>query len=109
MPNEKPKAPPSTSLNPIDPAWVALVEILARVEKEPYHWPVGRTTFQKIAYFATESGIPTGLHYQRGSFGPYAPGLKPLITKLANHALIREERLGRMLAVRVGPTFRDAQ
>ena len=101
--------PPLPSPSRIDPAWVALVEILARVEKEPYHWPVGRTTFQKIAYFATEAGIPTGLHYQRGSFGPYASGLKPLITKLANHALIREERLGRMFAVKVGPTFSDAQ
>jgi uncharacterized protein YwgA len=109
MPSEKTKIPPSTSPDRIDPAWVALVEILDRLEKEPYHWPVGRTTFQKIAYFATESGIPTRLHYQRGSFGPYAPGLKPLIAKLANHALIREERLGRMFAVKVGPTFRDAQ
>jgi uncharacterized protein YwgA len=98
-------APPSR----IEPAWVALVEILARVEKEPYHWPVGRTTFQKIAYFATESGIPTGLHYRRGSFGPYAPELKTLITRLANNALIREERLGRMFAVKVGQTFTDAR
>jgi len=100
-----PLPPPSR----IDPAWVALVEILALVEKEPYHWPVGRTTFQKIAYFATEAGIPTGLQYQRGSFGPYAPELKALITTLANHALIREERLGKMFAVKVGPTFHDAQ
>jgi len=100
-----PSPPPSR----IDPAWIALVEILARVEREPYHWPVGRTTFQKIAYFATEAGIPTGLHYQRSSFGPYAPELKALITRLANNALIREERLGRMFAVKVGPTFTDAQ
>ena len=34
----------------VKPAWVALVEILSRLEQEPYHWPVGRTTFQKIAY-----------------------------------------------------------
>src|SRR5205085_7361708 len=38
----------------INPAWVALVEILARIVREPYHSPVGRTTFQKIAYFAME-------------------------------------------------------
>ncbi len=101
--------PPSPPPSRIDPAWVALVEILARVEREPYHWPVGRTTFQKIAYFATEAGIPTGLQYQRGSFGPYASELKVLITRLANNALIREERLGRMFAVKVGPTFTDAQ
>jgi uncharacterized protein YwgA len=85
------------------------VEVLARVENEPYHWPIGRTTFQKIAYFATESGIPTGLQYQRGSFGPYALGLKSLITRLVNNGLIHEERLGQMFAVKVGPTFEDAR
>ncbi|HID30987.1 MAG TPA: Appr-1-p processing protein [Desulfobacterales bacterium] len=98
-----------TPPNRIEPAWVALVDILAQIEKEPYHWPVGRTIFQKMAYFATELNIPTGLQYRRGSFGPYAPGLKGLITRLVNHALIHEERLGRMLAVKVGPTFEDAR
>jgi len=93
----------------VQPAWVALVEILARIEREPYHWPVGRTTFQKIAYFATESGLPTGLAFSRGSFGPYARDLKTRITQLVNNGLIREERLGRMFAVKVGPTFEDAR
>jgi hypothetical protein len=92
----------------IAPAWVALVVILDCIEREPYHWPVGRTIFQKIAYFATESGIPTGLEYQRSSFGPYTPKLKSVTTKLVNNGLTREERLGRMFAVRVGPTFKDA-
>ncbi len=90
-------------------SWVALVEILAQIQREPHHWPVGRTTFQKIAYFATESGIPTGLHYQRGSYGPFAPELKNLMTRLVNHALIREDRLGRMFTVTPGPTFADAR
>ena len=93
----------------IGPAWVAIVEILDRIEKEPYHWPVGRTTFQKIAYFATESGLPTGLKYERGSYGPYAGALKERITVLVNNGLLHEERLGRMFAVRVGQTFPDAQ
>jgi O-acetyl-ADP-ribose deacetylase (regulator of RNase III)/uncharacterized protein YwgA len=93
----------------IPPAWIALVEILHGIEREPYHWPVGRTTFQKIAYFATESGIPTGLRYRRGSFGPYADDLKRHITLLVNNGLIREERLGNMLAVRTGETFDDAR
>ena len=96
-------------LSRIEPAWIALVEILARIESEPHHWPIGRIGFQKIAYFATCAGLPTGLNYERGSFGPYASGLKLVITRLANNGLIREERLGKMLAVRVGPTFRDAQ
>ncbi|HTN72959.1 MAG TPA: macro domain-containing protein, partial [Methylomirabilota bacterium] len=37
----------------INPAWVALVEILHRIEAQPYHWPTGRTIFQKLAYVAT--------------------------------------------------------
>jgi len=93
----------------IQPAWIALVEILKRVEKEPYHWPVGRTTFQKMAYVATLAGLPTRLHYRRGSYGPFSAELKGLVTKLVNHGLIREERLGRMFSVKVGPTYEDAR
>ena len=89
-------------------SWTALVEILKRIEQQPYHWPIGRTSFQKIAYFATEAGIPTGLKYERGSYGPYSPDLKKGITRLVNNGLIKEERLGRMFAVRVGQTFADA-
>ena len=93
----------------IGPAWIAVVEILKRIEEEPFHWPVGRTTFQKIAYFATESGIPTGLKYKRGSYGPHTPALKERITVLVNNGLVREEPLGRMLAIHVGQTFNDAK
>ena len=93
----------------VKPAWIALVEILSRLEQEPYHWPVGRTTFQKIAYISTQEGLPTGLHYQKSSFGPFSPELKGIITRLVNNGLIREEQLGRMFAVKVGPTFEDAR
>jgi len=92
----------------IDPAWVALAEIVRRVDAEPYHWPIGRTAFQKLAYLATEEGLPTGLQFTHGSYGPYSSGLKRLVTRLVNNGLIREERLGRMFAVRPGPTLPDA-
>jgi uncharacterized protein YwgA/O-acetyl-ADP-ribose deacetylase (regulator of RNase III) len=93
----------------IKPGWVALVEILQRLEEQPYHWPVRRTTFQKIAYVTTEEGLPTELHYKKGSYGPFSEEVKGLIARLINNGLIREERLGRMLAVKVGPTFFDAR
>ncbi len=98
----------ATDENRLEPSWVAVVKILEQVENEWYHWQVGRTMFQKIAYFATEVGIPTGLQYRRGSFGPYAQELKKNITRLVNNGLIQEERLGRMFAVKVGSTFSDA-
>jgi uncharacterized protein YwgA len=93
----------------IKPAWVALVEILQRLEEQPYHPPVGRTTFQKIAYVATQEGLPTDLHHQKGSYGPYSEELKGLTARLINNGLIREEKLGRMLGIKVGPTFKDAR
>jgi uncharacterized protein YwgA len=89
----------------INPAWVALVEILHRIEKQPYHWPVGRTIFQKIAYVATRQGLPTGFVYQKGSFGPFSKELKNAETKLVNNNLLQEERFGKMFMVKVGPNF----
>lgn len=93
----------------ITPDWIAIVEILSRIESEPYHWPVGRTTLQKMVYFATEAGLSTDLVYSEGSYGPYAPRLKFKITQLVNNGLIREERLGSMFHIMTGPTFQDAK
>jgi uncharacterized protein YwgA/O-acetyl-ADP-ribose deacetylase (regulator of RNase III) len=92
----------------IKPAWVALVEILKRIEEQPYHWPVGRTRFQKIAYFASEQGLPLGIDYQKGSYGPFSPALKALVTRLINNGLIREQRMGKMFGIKVGQTYQDA-
>lgn len=89
----------------LNPAWLALVEILRRIEKQPYHWPVGRTIFQKIVYVATRQGLPTGFSYQKGSFGPFSKEVKSAETKLVNNNLLQEERLGRMFMVKVGPNF----
>jgi uncharacterized protein YwgA/O-acetyl-ADP-ribose deacetylase (regulator of RNase III) len=92
----------------MNPAYVCLVEILARIEREPYHWPIGRIIFQKIAYFATELGLPTGLHFVRGSYGPFSSDVRPLVTRLVNNGLIQEVQRGNMFAIQPGPTYRDA-
>ncbi|HDQ25387.1 MAG TPA: Appr-1-p processing protein [bacterium] len=93
----------------LKPGLIALVEILDRIEKQPFHFPVGRTIFQKIAYIATEQGIDTGLVYAKSSFGPYSAGLKEAQTKLLNHGLLTEERRGSFFIIRVGGTFKDAK
>lgn len=93
----------------IEPGWIALVEILRRIEQDPYHNPVGRTMFQKLAYFASEEGVPTGLEHEKGPYGPYASGLKGVKSKLLNNGLLQEEKKGRMFHVQVGPTFEDAR
>jgi O-acetyl-ADP-ribose deacetylase (regulator of RNase III)/uncharacterized protein YwgA len=89
----------------MNPAWIALVEILRRIEEQPYHWPVGRTIFQKIAYVATQQGLPTGFVYQKGSFGPFCRELKNAETKLVNNNLLQEERIRSMFMVKVGPNY----
>lgn len=89
----------------LDAAWVSLVEIVKRIEQQPYHWPIGRTIFQKLAFIATSEGLPTRLNYRRGSFGPFSQELKGVEAKLINNGLLQEERQGRMFVVKVGPNF----
>lgn len=93
----------------LPPSWVALVEILHRLEQEPYRWPAGRMMFQKIAYFATELGLPTNLEYSKSSFGPFASGLKRLTARLMNNGLLAEQRAprGNMYLVRTGPAYAE--
>jgi O-acetyl-ADP-ribose deacetylase (regulator of RNase III)/uncharacterized protein YwgA len=92
----------------VPPEWVAIVAILDRLERQQHHWPVGRVMFQKLVYFATEAGIPTGLEFEAASYGPYSAELKRQIARLQNNGLAVERQVGRMFEVRVGPTYRDA-
>jgi O-acetyl-ADP-ribose deacetylase (regulator of RNase III) len=93
----------------INLAWLALVEIVARVTREPHHRSVGQMTFLKIAYFATAAGLPTGLQFAQGSHGPFASDLEAIITTLVNQGLIEEEKGGQMSRIRPGRTFADAR
>jgi O-acetyl-ADP-ribose deacetylase (regulator of RNase III)/uncharacterized protein YwgA len=102
-------ADPATLMSRIDAPELALVEILRNVETQRYSWPVGRIKFQKLAYFATASGIPTGLEFEPASFGPYADGLKKMIARLQNNGLVEERKVGRLFETRVGPTYEDTR
>jgi O-acetyl-ADP-ribose deacetylase (regulator of RNase III) len=93
----------------VEPAWVALAGTLARIHEDPHHWPIGKTSFQKLAYFATVAGLPTGLAFTKGRHGPYAAGLTSIVTRLANNGLIQERRLGRMTALSPGRTYEAAE
>lgn len=92
----------------VEPEWVAVMAILDKLQRRPHHWPVGRVLFQKLVYFATQAGIPTGLTFAAGSYGPYSEGLKRRLGRLQNNGLAMEQQRGNMLEVRVGPTYRDA-
>jgi O-acetyl-ADP-ribose deacetylase (regulator of RNase III) len=89
----------------LSPGAVALAAIVADIDAEPRHWPIGRTMFQKLAYFATQAGIPTGLEFREESYGPFSPDLNRMRGRLEDNGVVREEPLpgGRMLVVRPGP------
>jgi hypothetical protein len=94
----------------LDPGWVALVAALSELLSDPHHWPIGRTSFQKLAYFLTAAGVPTGLEFVRGTYGPYAADLTRVISALVNNDLLTESQLGRrMIEIEVGDTFPAAR
>jgi len=83
-----------------------LVEILNKLQKQPYAKPVGRTIFQKICYIATEMKLDTGFSFGQSSYGPFSKQIKPALTILANSNLICETQIGKMTAIRVGPQYK---
>jgi O-acetyl-ADP-ribose deacetylase (regulator of RNase III)/uncharacterized protein YwgA len=87
---------------------VALVAVLDRLQRDPHHWPVGKTTLQKLAYFATAAGVDTKMSFERAPYGPFSRDLAGTMSKLVNNDLLTQVKLGRMVAHRVGPTFPSA-
>ena len=104
----RPPLPEPPSNGRLEPGWIALAEIVRRIGQAPHAWPIGRTRLQKLAYFADAAGIPTGFDFMEASYGPYARGLAPALSRLVNNGVLTESRAGRMLAVRPGPSFDDA-
>lgn len=91
----------------IPAAWMALAVVIRKLERERYAAPVGRTSFQKLAYFATVANVPTGLEFEQRSYGPFANGLKAIQTKLINNGILAETKVGSMFEVRTGPAYRS--
>ena len=97
-----------TSNGRLEPGWIALAEIVRRIGEMPHAWPIGRTRLQKLAYFADAAGIRSGLSFLEASYGPYADGLAPALSRLVNNGVLVESRVGRMQTARPGPSFDDA-
>lgn len=93
----------------VRPAMVALVAVMARLERSALAPAIGRTTFQKLGYFASVAGLPLGVEFRRGAYGPYSDGMKDITKRLMNNSLISEEPYGAMTRVRVGPAFDRAE
>ena len=93
----------------LEPWLVAIAETVSRLESLRYHWPVGRVMLQKIVYFATVAGLPTGLEFERASYGPFASDLKAAVGRMQNNGILTEQPRGRMIEIRSGPALDDAR
>ena len=81
---------PDGASSRIRPEWLTITDVIDRIGRKPYAWPVGRTRLQKIAYLLTASGVPTGLVFAKGSYGPFSPDLKAAVAGLVNNGLLAE-------------------
>lgn len=87
----------NNSLYQIKAGWVPLLECVYQLQKNVYSPKVGRIKFQKIAYILTELGIPTGLEFKQGTYGPFSEDLIHIINSFSNSNLIIEEKIESML------------
>lgn len=85
----------------IIPEWYVILEVMYRLQKEPYANPVGRVIFQKLCYILTLLGLNTDLKFVQGNYGPFSEDVKGMINILANANLISEIQLGKMNAIKV--------
>lgn len=99
-------APPATR---VPASAVALAVIVERITEWQHYYPIGRISFQKIAYFATTAGIPTRLRFDRRSFGPFSEDIKRLQSSMINNGLISEQKQGRMYITNPGTTLAHAK
>lgn len=104
--NEEIKGKQQQKLNP---AWLAILEVVEQLSSQPYAYPIGRTIFQKIAYILTEQGVETKFNFKQGSYGPFAQELNEAIKVFSNNNLIEEKTLGRMTAIHVGSAYSSAK
>ena len=99
-------APPTSR---VPASAVAIAVIVDSITQWQHSYPIGRISFQKIAYFATKAGIPTKLQFERRSFGPFSEDIKRLQTSMINNGLISEQKQGQMYITNPGPTLTDAR
>ena len=86
--------------------WFLILYTIQKLNNDRYSLNVGRTVFKKICFILTRTGIDTGFHFVKGSYGPYAKEVKEAITVLTNSNYISERSLGKMIETVVSPDFK---
>ncbi|WP_249029398.1 type II toxin-antitoxin system antitoxin DNA ADP-ribosyl glycohydrolase DarG [Tannockella kyphosi] len=85
--------------------WFLVLYLVSYLSKSKYSIKVGRTIFQKICYVLSRSGTDLGLEFIKGTYGPYSPDIKKMLTILSNNNLICEIEQGNMILLSVNKNF----
>lgn len=85
--------------------WVALLEVLYRLNNEAYAPSIGRVIFQKLCYVITEQKIDTGFRFKQNSYGPFSEDVKEALSVFANANLATESQLGQMTQLKIGSEY----
>ncbi len=74
--------------------WVAILEVIHRLEDMIYSTPVGKIVFQKICYLAGLTGLETKLTFSRGKYGPYSKDINRMFIILGRENYLKESKIG---------------
>lgn len=86
--------------------WLLVLQLVKKLEESDYNIKVGRTIFQKICYVLSRYGTDMGMRFTKGTYGPYCPEIKDMITILSNNNLISEREYGKMMLITVSKDFK---
>jgi O-acetyl-ADP-ribose deacetylase (regulator of RNase III)/uncharacterized protein YwgA len=87
--------------------WIAILEILYRLEQSKYTNFVGMVVFQKLFYIATFKGLKTGFTFKKGKYGPYSPEIEQAYRVLGNANLIAVEKKENLRWIRTGDNYKN--
>jgi O-acetyl-ADP-ribose deacetylase (regulator of RNase III)/uncharacterized protein YwgA len=104
--SKKSTSSPSQAEEPIKLGLIAVIETLNRISMSGLYF-AGSVVFHKMVYFGTTRGLPTGLRFTRGIYGPYSEELlKQEIPKLIRHELLKQKHHDNSIQHEVGDSYK---
>ena len=91
----------------LQPEWAVLVEVLDRLQRQPYSKPIGRKLFGLICHIMMKLGLDVGFRASRDTRALSSTELRETISVLANNNWIVESRRGSTTTLEVGCRFEE--
>ena len=89
------------------PEWAVLMEVLYRLQRQPYSKPIGRKLFSSICHIMTRLGLDMGFRTSCDARTLSSTELRETINVLANNNWIVERRRGSTTMLEVGARYEE--